>query len=284
MKKIKIITDSCSDISLETAQKYGIHLLPVHLYFGDETYLDRYEISTEEFYKKLRQTDIHPKTSLITVQEHMDAYKKYVNDYTIIHIPMSSSTSGTYQSAQLAKESVIDEVKDADIRIVENCQLSYGYGMWVIEAAKMANDGKSAEEIISMLEDKIKLSEVIFSVTGLDYLKKGGRISQTAKILADVLDISPILKVESGLVVNKDKVRGKKKIIPKMVDILINEASENTDNPIFVMCGGDLEKANLLKDKILEKTAFKNIYIEDIGPCIGIHAGPDTLGLIFEKK
>lgn len=284
MKPVKIITDTCSDITVEIAEKYGIHLLPIHILFGDKEYLDRYEISAGEFYDKLKSSDVHPKTAQITVQEHMDAYLKFADDYTIIHIPMSANASGTYQSACLARQNVLEEKEDAEIYVYENCQLSYGYGLWVIEAAKMASEGKSAEEILDMLDKKIKNVEVLFSVSTLDYLQKGGRISSTAKIIANVLDISPILAVEGGLVVSKEKVRGSKKVIGKIASMVAENALDDAQQKIYILHGDDIDKANKLMEKIKEITPFTNFETEIIGPCIGIHAGPGAFGVIYQKK
>lgn len=284
MKPVKIITDTCSDITVEIAEKYGIHLLPIHILFGDIEYLDRYEISAGEFYDKLKSGDIHPKTAQITVQEHMDAYLKFADEYTIIHIPMSANASGTYQSACLAKQNVLEEKEDAEIYVYENCQLSYGYGLWAIEAAKMASDGKSANEILDMLDKKINNAEVLFSVSTLDYLQKGGRISSSAKVIANVLDISPILGIEGGLVVSKEKVRGSKKVISKLASMVAENALDDPQQKIYILHGDDIEKANKLIEKIKEITQFTNFETEIIGPCIGIHAGPGAFGVIYQKK
>jgi len=284
MKPIKIITDSCSDISLEVAEKYGIHLLPLHIIFGDDDYRDRYDITVEEFYDKLVSSPIHPKTAQVSVGEHIEAFLKYADDYTIIHVPMSANASGTYQSACMAKETVMEENKNAEIFIYKNCQLSYGYGLWVIEAAKMASDGKSAKEILDMLDEKINNTEILFSVSTLDYLQKGGRISSASKLIANVLDISPILGVEGGLVVSKEKVRGSKKVIGKIASILKENALDDPNQKIYVMHGNDVEKAQKLIDKVKEETEFTNFEIEYLGPCIGIHAGPKAFGIIYQKK
>lgn len=284
MKPVKIITDTCSDISLEIAEKYGIHLLPVHIIFGDDEYLDRYDIDVKEFYEKLENSPVHPKTAQVTIQEHTDAFMKYADDYTIVHIPMSANASGTYQSARLARTNVLDEKEDAKIYIFENNQLSYGYGMWVIEAAKMASDGKSAEEILKMLEEKVYNTGILFSVSTLDYLQKGGRISSASKLIANVLDISPILAVEGGLVVSKEKVRGSKKLISKMVQMLCEDALPDSNQTLYILHGNAPEAAEKLTEKIKEKTCFTNFGFADVGPCIGIHAGPGAFGVIYQKK
>ena len=284
MKPVKIITDTCSDITLEIAKEYNIHLLPVHISFGDKEYLDRYELDTKEFYEMLVSSDVHPKTAQITIQEHTDAFMKYADDYEIIHIPMSVNASGTFQSARLARTNVLDEKEDAVIHIFENNQLSYGYGIWVIEAAKMAAEGKSAQEILKMLEEKIYNVGILFSVATLDYLQKGGRISSASKLIANVLDISPVLAVEDGLVVSKEKVRGSKKLISKMVQMLSEDATDDPDAMIYVLHGNSPETAQKLTQKIKENTSFKNFGFAEVGPCIGIHAGPGVFGVIYQKK
>ena len=284
MKPVKIITDTASDISLQEAEKYGIHLLPTHLSFGDQEYLDRFEIEPQEFYEKLASFDGFPKTAQVTVQEHTDAFMKYADDYAIIHIPVSAEASGTYQSARLARTNVLDEKEDAEIYIFENHQLSYGYGLWVMEAAKMAADGKSANEILKMLDEKINNVGVLFSVATLDYLQKGGRISSASKIIANVLDISPILAVEGGLVVSKEKVRGSKKLISKIAQMIKDDALDDPNQKIYVLHGNAPETAQKMIDKIKECTDFVNFEIAYIGPSIGIHAGPGAFGVIYQKK
>ncbi len=284
MKPIKIITDTCSDITLETAEKYGIHLMPIHVIFDEKEYLDQYEIDAKSFYKMLESSDVHPKTAQVTVQEHTDAFMKYAKDYTIIHIPISANASGTYQSACLAKESVTDEIPDAEIHIFQNDQFSYGYGLWAIEAAKMASDGKSADEILNMLDEKIHNTEVIFSVSTLDYLQKGGRISSASKMIANVLDITPILEIKDGLVVSKEKVRGSKKVLAKMASILSENISDDTEQTICVMHSDDIERAEKLIEKIKQATPYTKFETAYLGACIGIHTGPGAIGVIYQKK
>lgn len=284
MKPIKIITDTCSDITPEIAEKYGIKLLPIHIIFGEEEYLDGFEITTDEFFEKLTSGSDHPKTAQVSVQEHTDAFMSLADDYEIIYVPISANASGTYQSAVLAKNTVLDEKEDAVIHIFENNTFSYGYGLWVIEAAKMASEGKSSDEILTMLSDKIFSTDIILNVQTLDYLQKGGRISSASKIIANVLDISPILAIEDGLVVSRTKVRGSKKVFGKMVSIVDENCGGNYDQTICIMTGPNTEFADKLIEVFKEKTQFKNFICGKIGACIGTHTGPDVLGIIYQTK
>ncbi len=284
MKKIIITTDTASDISLETAQKYGIHLMPINLNIDGKEYKDRYELTPEQFYSVLEESSSIPKTSQITVNEHMEEFKKFSDDHTIIHVSISANASGTNQSAHLAANEIREENPDADITILDPASFSYGYGLYVIEAAKMANDGKSKEEIIDYLTKCFEKCKVFFATETLDYLQKGGRISSGTKLIANVLDITPILTIENGLVTSKDKVRGSKKLLGRIADMVNEAADHSIEQKIAIMHGNSLEKAEKFKEKLIEKTGFSDYEIEILGPTIAIHAGPGALGVIFLAK
>lgn len=284
MKPIKIMTDTASDITLEIAEKYGIELLPINISFGDTQYKDRYDISAEEFFKMLESAEELPKTAQITVSEHYDGFKKYSDDFTIIYCPISAKGSGTAQSANMAKQMIEEENPDADIRIAQCNTFTYGYGLWIIEAAKMVENGANADEIVAMLNKNIADTEIIFAVEDLKYLRKGGRISPAANILANVLDIKPILTIDDGLVTGKDKVRGSKKLFKKLLDILVQDAREDYDQTIVILHGMVPDKAEILKNQLLENTPFKNTVTIEVGPTIGVHTGPSVIAYAFLKK
>ncbi len=281
MKKIKLMTDSASDISLELAKQYNIHVIPIHIVFGEESYLDQVEMDSEAFYAKQQQFSGAAKTAQITVTEHMDAFRQYMADYAIIYIPISSKGSGTFQSANLAKSMLLEEDETADITILDSMNFSYGYGMWVLEAAKLLQGGASKEEIVSYLEDKFARTEVLFTVDTLDYLQKGGRISPAAKMVADVLDIRPILVIEDGLVMNRDKVRGRKKLYPKMVEQIVGRADHIENQLVGIVTANAPEKAEEMAQLLKERAGVEHIVTAPIGACVGVHTGPGAIGIIF---
>lgn len=284
MDKIKIMTDTASDITLEIAEKYGIHLVPINFVIDGKNVKDKIDISTAEFYKYMSTHCEIPKTSQVTVADHIDEFKKFCDEYSIIYVTISSKGSGSMQSAVLAKNEILEENPNADITIIDSMSFTYGYGYHVIQAAKMANAGAKKEEIISMLRERIPKTEIILSVETLEYLQKGGRISPTAKILANVLDITPILAVEDGLVMSREKVRGKKKVISKMTDMVLQNADLESDMPIIIMQGNVPDKAEKMRDMIAEKTGRNDSEIVEVGACIGIHTGPGVIAYIYQKK
>ncbi len=282
-KKIKIITDTASDITLELANKYNIHLIPINLNINGTEYKDKYDISTDEFYKILENCSELPKTSQITVSQHYDTFKEF-SEYSIIYCPISSKASGSASSAFMAKNMIEEETPESDITII-NCEtFSYCYGLWVIEAAKMAMNNASKDEIVSMIEEKISKTEAMFAVDDLKYLKKGGRISSAENIVANVLDIKPVLTIKDGLVVSFDKVRGSKKLYSKLVEILKSNALDDSNQSIVIYHSNAPDKAEKIKEMIVENTCFNNFVIVEIGPTIGIHTGPGALALSYIKK
>lgn len=282
MDKIILMTDTTSDITLEMASELGIHLIPINIILEDVSYKDKYELGTDEFYAKMSSMEGMPKTAQISVQEHMDEFKKFSDDHSIIYVTIASQASGSHQSAQIAKAEILEENPNADITIIDGKSFSYAYGYWVMEAAKMLKDGASKEEVISFIEEGISKTDVRFVVDTLDYLKKGGRISGTAKLFATVLDIKPILTITDGLVMTVDKVRGLKNAISKSVDTAIEE-SANLDK-IVVVHGNDTEKLNLTIDTIKSKADFKEIVTGVVGPTVGSHTGPGVIGILYIKK
>lgn len=283
-KKIKLITDSASDITPELAKQYDIRLIPMHISFGDEVYLDQVELGAAEFYEKLESFPGVAKTAQITVAEHMDVFRQYMDEYAIIYIPISSKGSGTYQSANLAKNMLLEEDETVDITIVDSMNFTYGYGMWVLEAAKMLQSGAAKEELVAFLEDRFARTEVLFAVDTLDYLQKGGRISPAAKIVADILDIRPILIIEDGLVMNCDKVRGRKKLYPKMVEKIIERADNISEQLVGMVTANTPEKADEIGALLKERAGVTQFVTAPIGACVGVHTGPGAIGIIYLKK
>ena len=284
MKKIKLITDSASDITPELAKQYDIHLIPMHIAFGDEEYLDQVELGAAEFYEKLESFPGVAKTAQITVAEHMEVFRQFMNEYAIIYVPISSKGSGTYQSANLAKSTLMEEDETIDITIVDSMNFTYGYGMWVLEAAKMLQSGAAKEELVAFLEDRFARTEVLFAVDTLDYLQKGGRISPAAKIVADILDIRPILIIENGLVMNCDKVRGRKKLYPKMVEKIMERADHISDQLVGMVTANTPEKADEIGALLKERAGVTKFATAPIGACVGVHTGPGAIGIVYLKK
>ena len=271
---IKILCDSITDLPIEIIKKHNIDIVPLTVIFNEKEYLDRVDITTNEFYKMLRENDTMPKTSQATYAQFVKFFEKYKDD-EVLYLSGSSAASGTYQSSLLAKNDL-----DSKITIFDTFNLSIGSGALVIKACEMVEEGLSVEEIVTNLE-KIKNNVgVFFSVDTLEYLKRGGRISSTKAALGNLLNIKPILTVSDGLVVQKSQVRGKKQIFTSLVNSLIEKYGDDlTDRTIFLGYGDNKEDLETLRETLLKHAKVKNVYDVNIGCVICSHSGPGVIGI-----
>ncbi len=284
MQKIKIFTDSPADISREMLEKYDIGFFPVKIMFGEDTYRDYIDITCEEFYKKLEESAEIPTTAQVTLLDFQEGFTEAVKAgyESIICFTLSKESSGTFQNANLARNMVLEEYPDADITIIPG-SLSYVYGCQVVEAAKMASENAEKQEIL----DRIKYIEenryVIFVAGTLKYLKKGGRINPTVAAIGEVLNIKPLLTLKDGLVSAVEKVRGEKKVIPKMMEYLEeNGIRDAKEVYVFDGAAGE-EKLSAVKAALEEKFGITKTSVVQVGPVIGAHIGPGVTGVLIIK-
>lgn len=278
MEKIKIITDSTADLSKEIYDKYDIEVLPLLINFGEESYLDGVEINPDKVFERIEKENILPTTAQVTPSRFVEAYKKYLGEgYKIISIHMSSVMSGTYQSACIAKEMLETE----DIIVIDSQNVTAALGMLVLKAAKLREKGYDIlrmEEVLNTVKDKIKLSVYFES---LEYLVRGGRISKTAGIVGSMLGIKLVLEIKDGLMAVKDKIRGNKKAIKKIISDL-ECASLDEEVPVILIDVNNIE----VKEALKEYLETNNVdYVEcPVGSSVSIHSGPGCCGLVFLTK
>lgn len=278
MKPIKIIADSLSDIPKELAAKYNISVLPLTIRFGDEEYKDGIDLSTAQFFEKLKTTSQMPSTSQVPPHEFLVEMKAALNDgYEVIVINGSSGVSGTHQSALMAKQQLDTE----EVTVIDTLALSYSCGMIVVEAARMAQAGKTKEEILHRIEEMKKRVDHLFSVETLEYLKRGGRLSATKAAIGTILNVKPILTIQEGKVETLDKVRGSKKIIPRMIELAKERGMQKGCEMIGLAHGDNLEGLEILKEEVIREFEPKELVTTNIGCTIGTHTGPGLLALLY---
>ena len=272
---IKIICDSISDLPIEIIEKYNIDIVPLTVIFDNKEYLAGETLTTKEFYKILRDTDIMPKTSQATYVQFKSAFEKYDENTEIIYIAGSLTASGTYQSSMLAKNDGHDNVS-----IFDTQNLSIGSALFVIKACEMVENGCSIEEIILSLEKLKNDVEVVFSVDTLEYLKMGGRISSTKAALGNLLSIKPILEVKDGLVVQKSQVRGKKQIYSTLAKTIVEKFGKDLKSrTIIIGCGDNIEDLEIMKESLEKEAEISNVYFVNIGCVVCSHSGPGVMGI-----
>lgn len=275
MKKIKLITDSTCDLPKDVLEKNNIEVMPLLINFGEESYLDGIEINQDELFEKIESGNIFPTTAQITPNRFLEVFENAKkNNEILILVLISSVMSGTYQSACLAKE--MSEYDD--IYIVDSKSTCSGLGVLVLRAANLIKEGKSVQEIIDDLEkEKYKINSSL-SFDSLDNLIKGGRISKTVGVVTGILGIKLILEIKDGLMAVKDKVRGNKKAVKRIIQD-VEKYGYKKDLPV-ILVNVDMED---IAGPLREYLKANDIdFIETtVGCTVAIHSGKKASGLFF---
>lgn len=278
MEKIKIITDSTADLSKEIYDKYDIEVLPLLINFGEDSYLDGVEINPNEVFERIEKDNIFPTTAQVIPNRFIQSYKKYLDEgYKIISIHMSSVMSGTYQSACIAKEALETE----DIVVIDSQNVTAALGMLVLKAVKLRENGYDIlkmEQELNVIKEKIGVSIYFDS---LEYLVRGGRISKTAGIVGSMLGIKLILEIKDGIMSVKDKIRGNKKSIKKIISDL-ESVTLDDEVPVILIDVNNIEIKKALKEYMENNNV--NFIECPVGSSVSIHSGPGCCGLVFLTK
>ncbi|MET3543819.1 DegV family protein with EDD domain [Paenibacillus favisporus] len=282
MTKPVIVTDSTADIPEDIAKQHDIHVVPLRLMFGEDTFEDGVDISAEVFYKRLVQSEQLPTTSQASPADYMQVYQEIMNEYPgspIISIHISSGLSGTYQSATIAK-SMLDG--DPDITIVDSKSASYGFGLLVVHAARLAAEGKTAEEIVRSVEEVRRQRKLYFLVDTLEYLQKGGRIGKAAAMIGNLLNIKPILSIdEEGIIYAVEKVRGRKKALARILERFREDLGGVQNINVAVGHTADPASAEPVLEDLARDFRLQEVVLTNIGPVVGTHVGPGTLAVFI---
>ena len=225
-----------------------------------------------------------PKSSQPIPQEMLEIFKGIVEEGdSVVGIFLSSKMSGTYSTANMVKEMVLEEYPNADIQILDSKTNCMQMGFAAIEAAKASNEGKSMDEVITIAEYVFNNSRFLFTPETLEYLKKGGRIGGAAALFGNILQIKPILTVVDGETSVFKKVRTRKKTIEEIVTTVLNDIESKGLGDIIVH-HINCEEEGLKLAKILEEKLCRKVSIQSIGPVIGLHVGPGSIGIAYYTK
>lgn len=275
MEKIKIITDSCLDMSKDFIEENDIEVLPVLINFGEESYLDTVDITVPEMQKRIENENIVPTTSQITPIRFEECFRKYLKEgYKIIALIMSSKMSGTYQSACLAKSIIESD----DIVIIDSNTITSGLGLLTLEACRLRDEGLSIVEIEKELNETKNRIKTSLAFESLDNLVKGGRLSKAAGAIGTALGLRLILEIKDGVMAVKDKIRGNKKVIKKIISDY-EFGNPDKSKPVILLMYDNEELYNALKE-YLEENNIEYIHTT-VGCAVAIHSGPRAGGLIF---
>lgn len=276
---IRIITDTMCDVPEYCIKRYNIRVMPLTVHFGEETYKDGVDLTLDEFLKKLEESETMPTTSQVPPLEFYETFKEETDKgNSIVAILGSSELSGTYNSAVVAKE----QLKEADIHVIDSGGVTLGAGMLVIKAARLAEQGLSSEEIAKNIEESKQRMKYILVVDTLKYLHKGGRLSLSASVLGSILNIKPILTMKDGKLELFEKARGIKKALSIVMDTIKDNGWSLDDKIIGINHIADPEHMRMLEEYITKEYKVKEIIRGEVGSVVATHGGPGAVAIYFE--
>lgn len=287
MNKFKILTDSACDLPFELLEQNDVDVIGLIVNYNGKEYVeDNWKsVDISSYYTSLKE-GATPTTSQITPNRFYDYFKPYLEKgMDILYVGFSSSLSGTFSAANVAKGMLQEEFPDREILLVDSMCASAGFGLLVLKAAELKREGYAAEEIAQKLEALKYHINHIFTVDDLNHLKRGGRISGFSATMGTMLSIKPILYMsKEGKLLNIDKVKGRKKSIHALAEYLEKGKTEDLTKTVLIAHGNCEEDAALLKNLILEKKLSDEVTVVPLGMVIGAHTGANVINMVFFGK
>lgn len=276
--KIQIVADSAADLPLEFVLKNNIEVVPMNIQFGDQTFKDGIELSKEAFYEKMSISKDVPKTSLPAPQAFVEAFNKAKDKGPILCITISAATSGTYQSALVAKS-----MFDHPIEVIDSLNISMGTGLQIMKAQELIDQGLSLEEVKEEILRNRNNYHTFIAIKDLENVIKGGRISNWKGNIAQFLDIKPILNLfPDGSIKVVANIRGRKKQLRRVLE-LFQETNKDVSKEPFVILHAKAPQDELdyLIKEIRRILNPKEIILGELGPAMGSHGGFGSIGFAF---
>ena len=279
---VKIITDSLSDITSDMAEELGVTVVPLTVFFGHESFLDRVTISTDDFYYRLTHDAVWPTTTQPPPNDFTDIYNKLAEETDeILVVTLSGKLSGTYNSAMSAKDLV---QKKCRIEVIDSQKVAMGLGLIVISAVEAAQTGAKLDELVDLVRGAMLRTHIIFYFDTLKYLAKGGRIGKAQGLLGAMLSVKPILTIKDGEIAPLSRVRSLGAGIERLCSIVAEFphieklAVEHTTTP---------EAADEIAERLGSILPKERIYRSTVSPVLGVYGGPGALAVTVleaEKK
>lgn len=282
-KILHLIVDSACDIPLVDLQEKGVVIMPLTVGVDDQEFVDMFEISNKQIYSFIEDGK-HPTTSQVNIGKFVDTFTELAEaKQSGLYIGLSSDLSGTYQAAVLAKQQVLEDYPELDVRLIDSRNASLGVGIMVLEAMKMMDDNKSLDEIEARIQWMLDQVVAVFTVNDLNYLAAGGRLSKSSAFIGGLLNIQPILEVENGKLATKQKLRGRKRVLNRMYERLQAEAKHVEEQTVYIVHTDEHETVQAMKDHISTHIRPAKVVDYPIGAAICAHTGLGTIGVFYLK-
>lgn len=273
-----IVADTTCGLPRDLIAARGIPLIPQVVIFGDESFHDDKDLDTETFLRKLKASKTLPKTAAPEPPLYFPIFDEAKRKgESVVVVAPTGKASGTVRSAQTAAQ----EYPDVDIRVVDTLTISCNLGSLVLVADDMAKAGKSADEIVAKLEEMIPRGRIYFLVDTLEYLAKGGRIGGAKRLVAELLEVKPILQVKEGQVEAFEQQRTKKRALARLVEVAVEQCPGGESSHLCALQVEAENEAKSLVEELKSKIDVAHIPIYELPPAIVVHAGPHAMGVGF---
>lgn len=286
---IKIIADSTCDLSEEIVEKYQIGIAPLSINIDGKTYRDRIDITADEFFSKIAEYKTHPTTAMPSPAAFIDLYEKAYQSgiKEILCICMSSKTSGSYQSAEIAKSYFQDEhpEKDYVIHVVDSTSMSHGSGWLILKSIRLIEKGMGFDELVTYLETNKRNVKHFLSVDDLDNLVRSGRLRYGSALIGKIMKVKPIMTMKQGEGAIVSKERGRKAVLEHYINAFNSRVDLSETDFVIVGYSSDKLYAENLVHLIQSETEFKgDIILLQMGVAVGNHVGLGGLSFYFMEK
>ncbi len=272
---VRVVTDSTSDLPHDIVEQYGITVVPLTVFFGEEALLDGVDIDPNSFYERLVSSSGLPRTSQPSAGMFRQVYERLGQETNeIVSIHLSSKLSGTLNSASFARDQVAHG--GLHIELIDSYTVSLGLGLVVREAAAAAHAGASLEEVVAVARRAMDRVAVLVVVDTLEYLRRGGRIGRASSFLGSVLSIKPIVSIEDGEVVPVERVRTRRRAEERIFELA---TADGRAKALFAACTGNPEEAEAFAGRLRAVLPHTDVRPAMIGPTVGVYLGGNALGV-----
>ena len=279
MREVKVVADTSCELRPESAAELGVEIVPFKITLDGVNYIRDIDITIEEFYKRIAEKGVTPKTSLPSPGDYFEVFERIVKEgKDIICLCLSSGFSGSYQSAVTASEEIAEKYPEAKIYVIDTKSVTWVMWSMVFDTVELLKQGKDAAKIAEALKTIHKGIIGTLTVDSLEHLIRGGRVSRAAGIVGNVLDVKPVLQLVDGSLVPRHKIRGRKKTIARMVEYLTEGLKDKNldDYRFFAMYCGMKEYGQDIQRLMSEKLGIpeSEIGLGVVGTVLGCHGGP----------
>jgi DegV family protein with EDD domain len=279
MARIRVVTDSACDLSAAMAEERGLTIVPLSIRFGSEEFVDGSTLSTDEFWARCKASSVLPETSAPSPGAFQEAFVAAAEaGYDgVLCLSLSSEVSATYQAAVAAAKGVGDRIP---VRTVDSRSLTMGLGLMALDAAELAATGATLDELEDRVAGLVKRTQVYGVVDTLEHLEKGGRIGGAQKLLGSLLSIKPVVTLLDGRVEEESKQRTRGRSLRYLAD----KAKNSPPISRLAVCNGaapDIDEVLGMLDGV---PTDHPLVVTDLGPVVGTHTGPGTIGLCIVTR